>query len=161
MEFALWDTAGQEEYDRLRPLSYPESDVILIVFSIDFPVSLANIQDKARCSACNSVVLMTWKLTHISLFTVVSRGRTLLPRDTSYSGWHEDRPTSRRTDTADAWRTRADTSNARTGIRSREGDRSEVYRVLSKDGQWRPGCVQLGAEREHEAHLEQETEDKR
>ncbi|KAJ3558626.1 hypothetical protein NM688_g809 [Phlebia brevispora] len=46
VELALWDTAGQEEYDRLRPLSYPESDVILIVFSIDFPVSLANVQDK-------------------------------------------------------------------------------------------------------------------
>ena len=46
VEFALWDTAGQEEYDRLRPLSYPESDVILIVFSIDFPVSLGNVQDK-------------------------------------------------------------------------------------------------------------------
>lgn len=48
VEFALWDTAGQEEYDRLRPLSYPESDVILIVFSVDFPVSLANVQDKVR-----------------------------------------------------------------------------------------------------------------
>ncbi|KAF5366347.1 hypothetical protein D9757_011465 [Collybiopsis confluens] len=46
IELALWDTAGQEEYDRLRPLSYPESDVILIVFSIDFPTSLANVQDK-------------------------------------------------------------------------------------------------------------------
>ncbi|OCB83884.1 signal transducer [Sanghuangporus baumii] len=46
IELALWDTAGQEEYDRLRPLSYPESDVILIVFSVDFPTSLANIQDK-------------------------------------------------------------------------------------------------------------------
>ena len=46
VELALWDTAGQEEYDRLRPLSYPESDVILIVFSIDFPVSLGNVQDK-------------------------------------------------------------------------------------------------------------------
>ena len=46
VELALWDTAGQEEYDRLRPLSYPESDVILIVFSVDFPVSLANVQDK-------------------------------------------------------------------------------------------------------------------
>jgi len=46
IELALWDTAGQEEYDRLRPLSYPESDVILIVFSIDFPVSLGNVQDK-------------------------------------------------------------------------------------------------------------------
>ena len=34
VELALWDTAGQEEYDRLRPLSYPESDVVLIVFSV-------------------------------------------------------------------------------------------------------------------------------
>lgn len=48
VELALWDTAGQEEYDRLRPLSYPESDVILIVFSIDFPVSLGNVEDKVR-----------------------------------------------------------------------------------------------------------------
>ena len=31
IELALWDTAGQEEYDRLRPLSYPESDIILIL----------------------------------------------------------------------------------------------------------------------------------
>ncbi|EGN96231.1 hypothetical protein SERLA73DRAFT_185875 [Serpula lacrymans var. lacrymans S7.3] len=46
VELALWDTAGQEEYDRLRPLSYPESDVILIVFSVDFPASLGNVQDK-------------------------------------------------------------------------------------------------------------------
>ncbi|KAI0262947.1 signal transducer [Gloeopeniophorella convolvens] len=46
VEIALWDTAGQEEYDRLRPLSYPESHVILIVFSVDFPVSLGNVQDK-------------------------------------------------------------------------------------------------------------------
>lgn len=50
VELALWDTAGQEEYDRLRPLSYPESDAILIVFSIDFPTSLANVQDKVCAS---------------------------------------------------------------------------------------------------------------
>ena len=35
IEMALWDTAGQESYDRLRPLSYPSTDVILICFSID------------------------------------------------------------------------------------------------------------------------------
>lgn len=43
MELALWDTAGQEDYDRLRPLSYPDTDVILMCFSIDSPDSLGKI----------------------------------------------------------------------------------------------------------------------
>ncbi|KAI1695894.1 ras family domain-containing protein [Ditylenchus destructor] len=42
----LWDTAGQEDYDRLRPLSYPKTDVLLICFSIDSPDSLANVEAK-------------------------------------------------------------------------------------------------------------------
>ena len=46
MELALWDTAGQEDYDRLRPLSYPDTDVILMCFSIDSPDSLENIPEK-------------------------------------------------------------------------------------------------------------------
>jgi Ras homolog gene family, member A len=46
VELALWDTAGQEEYDRLRPLSYPETDVILICFAIDSHASLENVTDK-------------------------------------------------------------------------------------------------------------------
>lgn len=45
VELALWDTAGQEDYDRLRPLSYPDTDVILMCFSIDSPDSLG----KAYC----------------------------------------------------------------------------------------------------------------
>lgn len=43
VELALWDTAGQEDYDRLRPLSYPDTDVILMCFSIDSPDSLGKV----------------------------------------------------------------------------------------------------------------------
>jgi len=46
VELALWDTAGQEDYDRLRPLSYPDTDVILMCFSIDSSDSLDNIAEK-------------------------------------------------------------------------------------------------------------------
>jgi len=37
---------GQEDYDRIRPLSYPDSHVILICFSIDSPDSLENVEEK-------------------------------------------------------------------------------------------------------------------
>ena len=42
----VWDTAGQEEYDRLRPLSYPNTDCVVLVGSIDNPTSLDNIKYK-------------------------------------------------------------------------------------------------------------------
>lgn len=37
---------GQEDYDRLRPLSYPETDVILICYAIDVPASLNSVAKK-------------------------------------------------------------------------------------------------------------------
>lgn len=42
----LFDTAGQEDYDRLRPLSYPKTDVFLICFSTVAPASLSNVKEK-------------------------------------------------------------------------------------------------------------------
>lgn len=50
VELALWDTAGQEEYDRLRPLSYPETDLLFVCFAIDCPNSLENVMDKVRAA---------------------------------------------------------------------------------------------------------------
>lgn len=38
--------SGQEEYERLRPLSYAKSHVILIAFAIDTPDSLENVVHK-------------------------------------------------------------------------------------------------------------------
>ncbi|XP_035657740.1 ras-related protein ced-10-like [Branchiostoma floridae] len=40
----LWDTAGQEDYDRLRPLSYPNTDIFLVCFSVNSHTSLSNVE---------------------------------------------------------------------------------------------------------------------
>jgi len=46
VELLLKDTAGQEEYERLRPLAYPQSHVVLICFAIDASDTLENVRDK-------------------------------------------------------------------------------------------------------------------
>lgn len=46
ISLGLWDTAGQEDYDRLRPLSYPATDVFLVCFSVDSKTSLDNVENK-------------------------------------------------------------------------------------------------------------------
>uniref|UniRef100_A0A3P9Q677 small monomeric GTPase n=1 Tax=Poecilia reticulata TaxID=8081 RepID=A0A3P9Q677_POERE len=46
VSLGLWDTAGQEDYDRLRPLSYPQTDVFLVCFSVVSPASYENVRTK-------------------------------------------------------------------------------------------------------------------
>lgn len=46
VQLSLWDTAGQEEFDRLRALSYSDTHCIMLCFSIDLPDSLENVQLK-------------------------------------------------------------------------------------------------------------------
>jgi len=46
VNLGLWDTAGQEDYDRLRPLSYPQTDVFLVCFSVISPSSYENVKNK-------------------------------------------------------------------------------------------------------------------
>ena len=55
LTFPLHLHRGQEEYERLRPMSYSKSHVILIAFAIDTPDSLDNVTVKVRVSVsiCN------------------------------------------------------------------------------------------------------------
>eukprot|EP01084_Bolivina_argentea_P138665 244081_1 len=46
IQLGLWDTAGQEDYDRLRPLSYPQTDVFLVCYSVISRSSFENIKTK-------------------------------------------------------------------------------------------------------------------
>ena len=87
VELALWDTAGQEDYDRLRPLSYPDSHVILICFAIDSPDSLDNVQEKVCKLPCHlRVYILTGILSLVDL-----RSCSLLPIPPSYPCWMQER----------------------------------------------------------------------
>jgi hypothetical protein len=63
ISLGLWDTAGQEDYDRLRPLSYPQTDVFLICFSLVSPPSFENVKTKVRLPCPYTAA---WYLIHFS-----------------------------------------------------------------------------------------------
>ncbi|KAI9598574.1 GTP-binding protein rho2 [Syncephalis fuscata] len=63
VSLSLWDTAGQEEYERLRPMAYSHSNVILIAYAIDSPDSLDNVVSKwvdevrQECPGCPFILV--------------------------------------------------------------------------------------------------------
>ncbi|CAN1757809.1 Rac-like GTP-binding protein ARAC1 [Linum perenne] len=46
VNLGLWDTAGQEDYNRLRPLSYRGADVFILAFSLISKASYENVSKK-------------------------------------------------------------------------------------------------------------------
>lgn len=61
----LFDTAGQEDYDRLRPLSYPQTDVFLVCFSVVSPASFENVKEKVGLD------LVPVTITTLSIYTYI------------------------------------------------------------------------------------------
>lgn len=45
-DISLWDTAGHEDYDRLRPLGYPKTDIFLICFNLNGEHTIDSIESK-------------------------------------------------------------------------------------------------------------------
>ena len=62
LNLLLWDTAGQSDYDCIRPLAYPGADAFVVCYACDQPESLANAQAKwaaeARHFAPNTPVVL-------------------------------------------------------------------------------------------------------
>jgi len=46
INLGLWDTAGSEDYDALRPLCFPQTDVFLVCFSVVSPSSFENVRER-------------------------------------------------------------------------------------------------------------------
>ena len=61
VNLSLWDTAGQENYDQVRPLGYPNTDVFLLCFSVVEPNSFNNVKTKwypEICEHCEGVPII-------------------------------------------------------------------------------------------------------
>ncbi|CAL8331585.1 unnamed protein product [Merluccius merluccius] len=46
ISLGLWDTAGDDTFQQIRPMSYQQADVVLLCFSVANPGSLASVQRK-------------------------------------------------------------------------------------------------------------------
>ncbi|XP_063443753.1 ras-related C3 botulinum toxin substrate 1-like isoform X1 [Mytilus trossulus] len=46
VDLVLWDTCGNADYNKLRPVSLPDTDVCLLCFSLDDPDSFTFVEEK-------------------------------------------------------------------------------------------------------------------
>ena len=66
VEVQMWDTTGEEEYKKLRPLAYPQSDIILLVFRYDHVETLENLlriwgpEVREHCPTAPRILVGLW-----------------------------------------------------------------------------------------------------
>ncbi|KAG7270936.1 hypothetical protein CRUP_033673, partial [Coryphaenoides rupestris] len=57
IELSLWDTSGSPYYDNVRPLSYPDSDAVLVCFDIGRPETLDSVLKKEFCPSTKMLLV--------------------------------------------------------------------------------------------------------
>nr|XP_010905002.2 rac-like GTP-binding protein ARAC5 [Elaeis guineensis] len=84
VDLGLWNTAGQEDYNRLRPLSYRGADVFLLAFSLMSKASYENVAKKwipelRHYAPGVPIILVGTKLEEITLNLDIWEGGTPKP----------------------------------------------------------------------------------
>lgn len=132
ISLGLWDTAGQEDYDRLRPLSYPQTDVFLICFSIVSPASFDNV--KAKVCLLHLPISLTKQFTNPPSPTVVPRNSTPRARHPHRPRRHQARSPRRQSHRRRPARTEDGARLIRASPRRGQGDQSsQIPRVFCTD----------------------------
>ena len=129
VKLQIWDTAGQEEYDRLRPLSYPETDLLFVCFAIDCPNSLENVMDKVR----NRNPFRSCSLT---LNPVVSRSPPLLSHHTHHPRGAQVRPPDQAHMYRPSENARSYTCHSRARTSSSETNERHIHGMQQQRDEW-------------------------
>ncbi len=85
VSFSFSISPGQEDYDRLRPLSYPQTDVFLVCFSSVSPASFENVKEKV-----NGIIKLL--LVFVKFYSMLCTNRFLGIHEFFFLGWSVSLP---------------------------------------------------------------------
>lgn len=142
----IFSSLGQEDYDRLRPLSYPQTDVFLVCFSVVSPSSFENVKEKVGWAlprkATTAVVwkyvrsYLRWLVTNTvsSLSLVGTWNYSPLSKDSFPACWHPNWSTRWPLNNWETCQEQAEAHNSRDGWKAGPGPEGcQIRGVLCTD----------------------------